>query len=461
MNTLKKSVVNKYAFYGFGQAVGVMVPMTYISVFMTENLLMSAALMGTVLLVSRIIDFIFGVTAGGIIEKTKMKWGKYRSWLIVLKWVILIGVFLMFFDSSALHIAAKVTISIVAYTMVNASLNFTQTAQFGIMSLISGPSMDNRNNLSIRNAQYMAAAQIATSAATIPLINLLTPLVGQSMGYLIVGVAFALVLVASCGVLTKLAEPYDIPQITNNPGAPVVSVGDIVKSVVTNGQLLIVLTANILFNTGMMVSMGIMAYYYIYVLGNFTLMAVGMTITTVFGLVASMFAPKIAVKLGKKNAMIVGLLIYALSNVAIVLFGGVSLTVYIVFACLYTTGMYFFMGFGPNYFLDCAEYGLWKTGKDNRAVAMSLMNVPIKIGMALGGAIGGYGLAIIGYTAGMMPTPEFTSKFMILFGGAPAALTFLAAMLMLLGYKLKDEDCKKYAEENAAKMQSMTGISPE
>jgi Na+/melibiose symporter-like transporter len=111
--------------------------------------------------------------------------------------------------------------------------------------------------------------------------------------------------------------------------------------------------------------------------------------------------------------------------------------------------MYSYMCFGQNYVLDAAEYGYYKTGKDSRTVAMSIGNIPIKIGFALGGALGTYGLSMIGYQPGMTATPEFIRSFMWIFGGIPAVLQLLACLTMQFGYKITDEDAAFYAQENA------------
>lgn len=83
---------------------------------------------------------------------------------------------------------------------------------------------------------------------------------------------------------------------------------------------------------------------------------------------------------------------------------------------------------------------------------MAMNNIPIKIGFALGGAIGTFGLALIGYQPGMTVTTDFAVKFMWIFGGVPALLNTLASLTMLFGYKITDEDAAFYAKENAARM---------
>ena len=111
--------------------------------------------------------------------------------------------------------------------------------------------------------------------------------------------------------------------------------------------------------------------------------------------------------------------------------------------------VYMFTGFGVNYFVDCGEYHLYKTGKDTRMIAIAMYSVPMKIGMMLGGAVATYGLAMIGYHAGITVTPEFQTDFMILLAVIPAVLVLIGALIMQFGYKITDEDAAMYAAENA------------
>ena len=80
-----------------------------------------------------------------------------------------------------------------------------------------------------------------------------------------------------------------------------------------------------------------------------------------------------------------------------------------------------------------------------------MYSVPMKIGMALGGAIATYGLAFIGYHAGMTIDGAFQTKFMFLLSIIPAVLVLIGALIMLIGYKITDEDAARYAAENAAR----------
>ena len=450
MAKLEKSKINAYVFYSVAVSVANVIPLGYINIFMTENLLYSAALMGTVLLAARLIDLVVALISGGIIEKSRLKWGKFRSWIILLRFVVFGGCVIQFSDTSMLPTGTKVIITILGYIMLHCSMAFLQTAQFGILSAMAGSDMEDRNTLSIRSGQAMAAAMILTSAVTLPFIQFLTPIVGNSNAYLISATIYAGVFVIGATVLAKASAPYDPPRLkTENSDVKTASVKEMIQSVIVNKQLLVYISSSSLFYIGMMLFQGLAAYYFMYVLGNFLLMSVSMTATTVFSLAASIIGPKIGMKLGKKNAMVTGLFVYAAGSIGIALFARSSLVIFIALSCVNSLGMYIFTGFGPNYVIDTGEYGFYKTRKDNRAVALGMMNMPMKVGMMIGGSLAGYGLQIIGYTAGMVSTTEFAVKFMWLLGGVPAIFYAGAAIIMMLGYRITDEDAAIYAKFNA------------
>lgn len=447
---LTQAEINKYAFYTITSGIGIAVPTSYATIFFTDHLMISAGVVATLLLVARIVDFAVSLTAGAVVQKSNLKWGKYRSWLLILRWVILLGCIFQFANTSSLPLPVRLIVVTLGYFMLHFSMNFVSLSQFGILASMAGTSMVDRNRLAARSAQAGTLGRIFTSASIIPIITFLTPHLGSN-AYLAVAAPFALVYVLGVGIIAKAAEPYDNSETSQQSRGPAVTAKDMIDSVVTNKQLLVVVLTNTLSGIGGQASMGIAAYYFMYVLGNFTLMALSMTISTVFGFFAALVGPTIGRKFGKKRAMVAGMLLNAVVSLGITFFAGYSVVIYIALTCLRSIAMYTYMCFGQNYVLDAAEYGYYQTGKDSRTVAMSMNNIPIKIGFALGGALGTFGLSLIGYQAGMTATPEFIKSFMWIFGGIPAVLYLAASMTMHFGYKITDEDAAFYAKENAAR----------
>lgn len=448
---LTSGEVNLYALSGFAQTLGIRVPMTYISIFMTDFLLISATTMGTTLVIAKTLDFIVAMVAGAVIEKTNMKWGKYISWIRVLTFALFFGSILHFLPTQGLPELVRCAIILIGYCCIHCSMNFLATARGGIISLMAGADMEQRRVLTTRQAQFNAFGGIAISAITLPTIKFMQPFVGEAGGYLVVAIAFAAVNLFISLTFCKKAQPFDLPA-ARGAAKQAVSVKDMITSITSNPQMRVLLIVYTLFGIGTQTYTGLIAYYFKVVTGKYMMMALCTTIRGCVAFVASLFVPKLGKKLGKKKALITGMGLYALSMLGLGLFGLKSIWIFTAFMCLNMSAGYIYMSFGANYWIDCGEYGFFHTGKDLRPVAISMMNIPTKIGMIVGAAVLSYGLAAIGYAAGIEVTVDFQKKFMILIGVLPAVFQFAAVAVAALFYKLTDEEAAKYAKANAEKV---------
>jgi GPH family glycoside/pentoside/hexuronide:cation symporter len=477
---LKNSEVTKYALYGPLSAIGIALPLSYLTAFQTEGLGWSAVLATTVLIGPRIIDFVLGISCGTIMSKVNMKHGRYRSWFMILRWVVSISVVMMFIDTKALPLAVQVLLIFAGYTLMNGSMNFLLTAQYGIMFMMGGGSMDDRQKLSIRANQFTMAGSIITSAALIPALQGLTRAFYPentnsnwygATAYMILAIITAGFYWIGATCVVSAAKEYDKPT-PGGAGGPAMKIGDVIKGVVTNDQLLIYTLVTTLTSVSMFAIMPLGIFYYMYVLGNMMLMPIAMTTATLFGFVASLIGPQIGRKLGMKRSMVIGMIIAITGNVITANFGGIATPsglrlagmdvpvgwiVYLGVMLVASLAAQTYAGFAMQFQVNAGEYGYWKTGKDNRTAAMGLGAVPMKIAMIIGGALGGYALAAIGYQPGMgVPggpafPANFTTNFMRLMGYVPGAISLVSLLLFAFGYKITDADAKKYAEENMKK----------
>ncbi|QSX08249.1 MFS transporter [Alkalibacter rhizosphaerae] len=445
-----------FAFFQFCSVMAVTIPMMYLTFYLTESVGMSAALMGTVLLIARIVDFIIGLVSGGVVEKSRMRWGTYRSWLIILKYVVFIGVCLQFWNTSSLPPVARGAVTIIGYIMMHGSMNFVSLAQYGLIQRRAGSDMNGRAKLSIAYARGMTVANIIISAVALPAVIWIGGFF-PGYDYLITAAFFALFFFIGSTVLVKATEEYD--RVVTEEEAkkiPQISFKDMVKTAAGNGQLMLVLLAFCLTYIGMFIVQTIMQYYFVFIIGNQLMMSVSLTASMVFAFVGSIFGPIFGQKAGKKAALVTGMLLWGVFSALITFLAKGNVWIYIVLGGLGQVAFYMFFSFGMNYFLDAGEYGFYKTGKDNRNVALAMYNMPMKVGMGLGGAIGSFGLAFIGYTSGMTQvTDAFVDKFMMLTGIVPAVFMFASGLLILFFWKITDADAQKYATANAEKLAAM------
>jgi Na+/melibiose symporter-like transporter len=444
---LPRSDVFNYAFYMTSEMLFLLMPTTFMNIFLTDNLLISAAIVGSVLAIARILDGIAGLVSGMIIQKTREKGIYYSKWITATRWFICCGIILMFSNTSAMPLSVKLVIVFIAYCMINLSMNFIQTSQFNVLAIMGGTSLEKRNLLAFRGTQGVTIATLIGSISLVPIINkLLTPLIGSNYAYFVMGIVCVLPYMFGCHFLAKSARKYE--EASPFSAGIKIRVVDMVKSVFTNDQLLILILVMSASYIAQYTVMTLAVHYFTYVMGNVILMTYSMTIGTIVSVAGAFIGPKIGVWLGKKHAMVVGLLGQCLALVLVYFFARTSVIVYIVLYSLFSIAMYVYFGFNANYTIDTGEYHLHKTGRDNRSVANGMMNIPFKIGLLIGGSVPMIVLGKIGYQPNMEQTPEFIEKFMMMFGLFPAAFCLLAAILMLFFYKITDADAARYAREN-------------
>lgn len=108
MNT-KVSVKEKIC-YGIGSGGGNIITQilgTFLTAYYTDSVGIAAAAVGTMMLVARLLDGISDVMMGGIVDKTRTKWGKARPWILISAPVICIGLILTFNVPGSLSSSAK------------------------------------------------------------------------------------------------------------------------------------------------------------------------------------------------------------------------------------------------------------------------------------------------------------------------------------------------------------------
>lgn len=120
MNT-KVSVKEKIC-YGIGSGGGNIITQilgTFLTAYYTDSVGIAAAAVGTMMLVARLLDGISDVMMGGIVDKTRTKWGKARPWILISAPVICIGLILTFNVPGSLSSSAKLIYAYITYVFLN------------------------------------------------------------------------------------------------------------------------------------------------------------------------------------------------------------------------------------------------------------------------------------------------------------------------------------------------------
>ncbi len=455
---LTAGTINLYALSNGTLTMAFTVVTQYLMMFCTDYIGISAAAYGAAMGIAKTFDFIVCLVAGPIIEKSNMKWGKYLSWTRLLTATLFFGNIIQMIDTSAFieNETVKLVIVCIGYMMFHGSMNFNATVRGSLVAKLAGANMEDRRKLTTRQSQVGAGVSIISSLITLPCVQLVAKLTGSdSLGYTLVVMIFSCVFLACNILFIKAATPYD-PPTDKNSAKKTATVKEMIESIVSNKQMLVLVLTYTLFSIGSQFYAGVTTYFF-RVTDTFSFMTVALTTRSVVAFLASLSVPAIGKKIGKKGALVLGRYGYALGALLIYLFalkkdGSANLVVMIVGMCFIQASTYLYMSFGVNYWLDCGEYGYYTTGKDMRGIASAVMNIPTKIGMAVGGSAVGFLVAWAGYVPpaeGAIAYFEHMDRFMMVLGLFPAIIVAISGILTQLLYKLSDDEAAMYAKANA------------
>lgn len=111
-------------------------------------------------------------------------------------------------------------------------------------------------------------------------------------------------------------------------------------------------------------------------------------------------APFVVKKIGKRNTIIMGSVV-SIIGYLIAITGGNALSVPVLLAGLLISGLGMGVGAGLIFAMmaDTVDYGEWKSGVRAQGLLYSAASFGVKVGMGLGGALGGVILSMGGYVA--------------------------------------------------------------
>lgn len=261
-------------------------------------------------------------------------------------------------------------------------------------------------------------------------------------------------------IFLKQAAPYDPPADAFEKGhsssAVSPTIGQMWSSLVTNPQMTILMVCFVFFTIANQIYAGTLTYFF-RVTGHYDSYTFALTARSVCALVASIVAPGIAVKLGKKGTLFISWFIAAGVGLGFKFFcynnGETNVVLAMVLVCLYQAAQYLYMSYFANYFIDCGEWGYHKTGIDNRTMALTVSSWPTKLGNMFGGSIVALGIAWAGYvppsgSGADLGSFSSMSRFLDVFGLIPAILSIVAALGIVFFYKLTDKEAAECAKAN-------------
>lgn len=401
----------------------------FLMMYFTDSVGISAAFIGTMMMITRILDGASDIAMGIVIEKTHTRWGKARPWLLFFSLPFAISLVLLFNVPSSLAVAGKqvymyatyIFMTVICYTVVNLAYN----AMLPRFSLTP----HDRNVVSAVRGVVVIITALAINIATPILIGMLGGQQNQQ-SWKIVSIAYAaislvMLMITFFGVKEKIS-----PKTDANGKIEKVHIPSALKILLKNKYFYIATVLFVLFYA--INGMGAVTVYYARdILGDFQLYSLIASIMILPMLVGIPMMPALYKKFGKRNVMLVGALVSA-AGCALQLISPANLTMYIAFSIIRGFGSIMFSASIFTLASDIVEFSEWKHGIRTEGLVTSVNSFGMKVGTGVGAGLVGWVLALGGYNpAAEMQSLSSLQSMIALQLVIPMVFSLLLAVLLI------------------------------
>lgn len=390
--------------------------------YYTDYVHVNAVTIGTIMLLSRIFDGVTDLIMGVIVDRTKSKYGKCRPWILRMAIPFALAGILLFSVPSGLGKTTELIYIFITYNLVSSVVYTAINVPYATLNALITQDQYERSVLSIFRMILATTGTLLITNLTLPLVKFFgNNLSAWTKTFAVFGVLAVIVFLIT---FTGTKERVVPAKETKQEKVPFLKG----ISLLFQNKYWIMITVTLVFIfINYSLNGGAAVYYAKNILHNEDMVGTMNLIANLVQIGVMFFTAFIIKKIGKRNMLIIGAVIY---GIGFALFGFVGTNMAgIVTACV-------LKGVGNAGISSCMfaivsdtiEYGEWKTGYRTEGLINSASSFGFKVGNGLGSAILGWVIGAAG--AG------FGSKITFIY--IPALLC-LGQVLVMWFYKLDKE----------------------
>ena len=406
--------------YGAWTLVG-----TFLTFYYTDLVGISAATVGTLMLLVRFMDGVADIGMGVVVDRTNTKHGKARPWI---RWMLLpyaISTILLF-TVPDLGTTGKILYMYVTFIVFN--LIFTAVS-IPYVTLLGRITQDSYKR-SLANI-YLGFFNLF---ATLLVVTVATPL-ANAFGWVSVATIFAVLAFLSL-YMTFQSTKERIPFSDSDRNQVLFKIG--IKALFSNKYLLIITLVCVLFNmlNTLILSAGV--YFATYILNNSNLYSVIAFCTIAPMFLGFIFLAPLVKRFGKRNVSAVGSVIIMIGQ-CIKIMNPDSLWYFLIGTVLAGLGIMPLLSLLKAMINDTIEYGEWKSGMRTEGLINSGASFGMKVGNGLGLALIGWLLAFGGYIGGISTQAALADQMIIWLNVYIPIIIAVIQVIVLWFFKLDSE----------------------
>ncbi len=421
----QKLSVGEKVGYGLGDTATNLVWRTllvFLPIFYTDVFGITAAAVGTLLLVVRILDGITDFGMGLIADRTNTRWGKFRPWVL---WTALpFGIMtVLTFTTFDLSYAAKLVYAYVTYICLMLVYTASNVPYSALTGVLSGDPVE-RTSVSSYRFFFAFLGGVLVQGLNIYLVAFF----GQ--GNDVDGYKYTMMLFAGVAVILFVITFLSTTERVKPPPKQETSLKQDFKDLLSNKAWVVLFFVGVLFVTATTLRQGVTLYYFKYFVGNVELAASFMVIGTATAMISAAFTRRLSVWLGKRRLFTYSFLLGVVSA-ALLYFADPD-----DIAMIYGLGLLMEFATGPIAVLffamlgDAADYSEWINHRRATGLVYSAGTLAIKFGGGIAGALTGWLLNIFGYQANVAQSAEALEGIKLMISVGPALIGILGMIAL-------------------------------
>ena len=367
---------------------------SFLLFYYTDYVHVSAGVIGTIMLLSRVFDGITDLIMGIIVDRTKSRFGKCRPWILRMAIPFALAGILLFTVPSGLGNTAKLAYIFITYNLVSSVIYTAINVPYATLNSLITQDQYERSVLSIFRMILATTGTLIITNLTLPLVEFFgNNLSAWTKTFAVFGILAVIVfMITFTGTKERVVPAKD----TKQEKVPFVKG---IRLLFQNKYWMMITITLVFIFINYSLNGGAAVYYAKNILHNSDMVGTMNLVANLVQIGVMFFTAFIIKKIGKRNMLIVGAVIYGL-GFAMFGFVGTNMTGIIIACVLKGVGN---AGISSCMFAivsDTIEYGEWNTGYRTEGLINSASSFGFKVGNGLGSAILGWVIGAAGAGTG-------------------------------------------------------------
>lgn len=457
-STMKLPLKTKWLFASGDFAKTLLVVMTaaFSLHFYTDVIGMDSKIVGTIILIAKIWDFINDPMMGALVDHTRSKEGKCRMWL---KYMSVPGgvVLALNFIMPELSATGKIVWVAVTYTLQGMASTALMIPQNTLMSRITTDPVERAQINSFRG-YFGMAANLVGSSLMLPMV-MLSGNGDMRKGFAVVGIICGALYAINYLILywcTKGYEPQESPEAALS-ATPEVKEKVRLGEVLTNWPWIIVLLSYFFIMIGTSLSGAAGVFYFQYNLGNVNLYSICSMIGLVGSVAVYPILSSMVKKFGNARLVVFGSVIGAVASLLRFVTHDANMIVMVVLYTITSFGQCLANSVVMLVVYDSFVYMRHKTGKPApEALLVSGFSVSYKVGMTIATPVAAWLMGLVPYVAGAATQEQSVLNLFFYENTLFPAISFIISIFLGLLLVKFDKQIQGYKALDAAAAKAHT-----